>query len=98
MTNCLPFLLLSHRKSMCTVLNMAVKTITIDQDAYQLLVQHKRPGQSFSVVIKEHLGPRKTAAALLRVLPSLTFKEETLDEIEAHVKDRRRHVARIPRL
>ncbi len=77
---------------------MAVKTITIDMDAYELLARHKQPGQSFSVVIKQHFGPRKTAAALLRALPSFTLKEETLDQIEAQVKERRRHPARIPRL
>ena len=77
---------------------MAVKTITIDMDAYELLARHKRPGQSFSTVIKHQFGPRKTAAALLRALPSLTLKEETLDQIEAQVKERHRHPARIPRL
>ena len=40
---------------------------------------------------------RKTAAALLRALPSLSLEEETLDHIEAQVKDRRKHPARIPR-
>jgi predicted CopG family antitoxin len=77
---------------------MAVKTITIDMDAYELLARHKQPGQSFSTVIKEHFGPRKTAAALLRALPSLLLKEDTLDQIEAQVTERRRHPARIPRL
>jgi predicted CopG family antitoxin len=77
---------------------MAVKTITIDMDAYELLARHKQPGQSFSKVIKEHFGGRKTAAELLRALPSLTLKGETLDQIEAQVKERRRHSARMPRL
>jgi predicted CopG family antitoxin len=77
---------------------MAVKTITIDMDAYEILARHKRPGQSFSKVIKEHLGRRKTAAALLRALPTLALKEATLEHIEAQVKDRQRHPARIPRL
>ncbi len=77
---------------------MAVKTITIDVDAYEILARQKRPGQSFSTVIKEHFGTRKTAAALLRALPSLTLKEGTLDQIEAQIKERRRHPARIPRL
>ena len=77
---------------------MAVKTITIDMDAYELLARHKRPGQSFSTVIKEHFRKRKTVATLLRALPSLTLKEETLNQIEAQVKERRRHPAHIPRL
>jgi predicted CopG family antitoxin len=77
---------------------MAVKTITIDMDAYEILAREKRPGQSFSMVIKEHFGKRKTAAMLLRALPSLTLEEETLDQIEEQIKERRRHPARIPRL
>ncbi len=77
---------------------MAVKTITIDIDAYELLARHKRPGQSFSAVIKRHFGPRKTAATLLCALPELTLEEKTLRQIEAQVKQRRRHPARDPRL
>lgn len=77
---------------------MAVKTITIDTDAYDILAREKRVGQSFSMVIKEHFGKRKTAAALLRALPSLSLEEETLEHIEELIKDRRKHPARIPRL
>jgi predicted CopG family antitoxin len=77
---------------------MAVKTMTIDTDAYELFARSKQPGQSFSTVIKQHFGPRKTAAVLLRALPSLALEEETLDQIEAQVEERRRHPARLPRL
>lgn len=77
---------------------MAVKTITIDMEAYEILAREKRPGQSFSTVIKEHFSKRKTAATLLRALPLLTLEEETLDHIEEQIKERRRHPARIPRL
>ena len=77
---------------------MAVKTITIDMEAYEILAREKQPGQSFSRVIKEHFGKRKTAATLLRALPSLMLEEETLDRIEEQIKERRRQPARIPRL
>jgi predicted CopG family antitoxin len=77
---------------------MAVKTITIDIEAYELLARHKQPGQSFSTVIKRHFGPRKTAATLLRALPELILEEKTLKQIEAQVKERRRHPARAARV
>jgi predicted CopG family antitoxin len=76
---------------------MTVKTITIDMDAYEILVQHKRPGQSFSMVIKQHFEPRKTTATLLRAMPELVLQEKTLSEIENQVKERRRHPARAAR-
>jgi hypothetical protein len=40
---------------------------------------------------------RKTAASLLRALPSLSLEKETLDHIESQVKNRRKHPARVPR-
>jgi predicted CopG family antitoxin len=76
---------------------MAVKTITIDLEAYDILARAKKSGQSFSQVIKERLG-RKTGrdlwAALARGVPS----EETLDRVEAQIRARRRSPARAPKL
>jgi predicted CopG family antitoxin len=77
---------------------MAVKTITVDMEAYELLARQKRAGESFSEVIKGHFGPKKTASGLLQALPSLTLEEATLDQIENQLKERRRHRAKAPRL
>ena len=76
---------------------MAVKTITIDLEAYEVLSRRKRPGQSFSQVIKERLG-RPTAADLLRVAPSLGLAPDTLAAVEKRIRARRKDSARAPRL
>jgi predicted CopG family antitoxin len=73
---------------------MAVKTITIDLEAYGLLARQKRDGQSFSEVIKAHFGPQPTAARFLARVRMLRVSEETLTGIAAQVDRRRREPAR----
>jgi predicted CopG family antitoxin len=73
---------------------MAVKTITIDLEAYDVLSRHKEPGQSFSQVIKEHFARRPTGRDLLEVLGRVTLSEPTLDAIDAVIEERQRDVAR----
>ncbi len=68
---------------------MSVKTITIDIEAYETLARCKKPGQSFSQVIKERVGTRKTGQDLWNALARGTPSEETLDLIDAQVKTRR---------
>jgi predicted CopG family antitoxin len=76
---------------------MAVKTITIDMEAYDTLSRHKRAGQSFSEVIKEHfsrpLTGRQFLAAVRRIGP---LSEQTLDAMDQIVKDRRLSKMRVP--
>ncbi|MGH7410411.1 MAG: antitoxin VapB family protein [Candidatus Methylomirabilis sp.] len=48
---------------------MAIKPITIDLEAYEALARHKRKGESFSRVIKEHFGRRSTGRDLAALLP-----------------------------
>jgi predicted CopG family antitoxin len=67
---------------------MALKTITIDMEAYALLSRHKRDGQSFSQVIKKHFGP-PTSGRFLERVRSMRVSESTLDAIEAQVRARR---------
>lgn len=67
---------------------MAVKTVTIDMEAYGLLSRHKREGQSFSQVIKEHFSGAKRGRDLMAVLREVSLSEEALEAIEAQVKRR----------
>jgi predicted CopG family antitoxin len=77
---------------------MAVKTITIDMEAYDALARHKKSGQSFSQVIKAHFGARKTASAFKQLLKTVVLSESTLDGAEVAVKSRRKSPARVPGL
>ena len=67
---------------------MAVKTITIDVEAYALLAAEKKPDESFSRVIKRRLRPVRTARGLLESLPRCVLSEETLNLTENLVRSR----------
>jgi predicted CopG family antitoxin len=73
---------------------MAVKTITIDVESYALLARRKKPGQSFSQVIKEHFGRQPTVRDFLAGVRASHLSEETLRAIERQVAARPRHPAR----
>ena len=73
---------------------MAVKTITIDIEAYDLLSRHKRGGQSFSQVIKAHFGPQPTAGRLVAKLRSIRVSIPALDAMERQVRARKLEPAR----
>lgn len=62
---------------------MAVKTITIDLEAYEALAKQKRANESFSQVIKRTFSEeRYTAKHLLENLSEVSLSEEALDRIE----------------
>jgi len=66
---------------------MAVKTITIDLEAYEALARRKRPHESFSQLIKRTLREeRSTARHLLENLGEVAVSDEPLDRIEAERK------------
>jgi predicted CopG family antitoxin len=76
---------------------MAVKTITIDMEAYELLSRHKRGGLSFSEVIKKHFGPQPTAGRFRELVQAVRLSEATLDGVEQQVAARRKDPARAAR-
>lgn len=77
---------------------MAVKTITIDIEAYERLSRLKKKGQSFSQVIKEHFPPPgSTAADLLKALDTTEVSDETLEAVDEVVRARRDSPVRVPR-
>ena len=68
---------------------MAVKTITIDMEAYDLLASRKRPGESFSKVIKRTLRAGTcTALEFLDRLDAVLLDDATLDGIEVQIRNR----------
>ena len=77
---------------------MAVKTITIDLEAYGLLSHHKTLGQSFSQVIKAHFGRRPTVSAFRTVVAGLRTSDDAINAMDAQVRARGRHRARAAKL
>jgi predicted CopG family antitoxin len=73
---------------------MAGKTITIDLEAYEALSDHKKPGQSFSQVIKQRFPRRRTGRDLADLLSRVMLSESTLDAIEKVIDERQRDSAR----
>lgn len=76
---------------------MAVKTITIDLEAYEALARRKRPGQSFSDVIKRELASGSTGRDLLEAARRIRVSDDTLRAIESQIRTGRRSRARVLR-
>ena len=69
---------------------MAVKTITIDMEAYEILLKAKKGKESFSQVIKKTLAnKRKIARNLLENLDAVILADETLDAVDGLIQDRK---------
>lgn len=77
---------------------MAVKTITIDMEAYEALRRRKRAGQSFSDVIKAHFAGRMTGRSLAEAIASARVEGSTLDRIDELVRGRAQDPARSAKL
>ncbi len=76
---------------------MAVKTITIDMEAYEILAKLKKGNESFSQVIKKTLKDRSnTARRLYDNLDKVLLSEETLHNVENVINDRSLSIAESP--
>lgn len=73
---------------------MDTKTIKLDLEAYQLLRQHQKGRQSFSDVVKEHLGSGPTVAGFREALENVALEEKTLDDVELEIERRQREPGR----
>ena len=73
---------------------MAVKTITIDMEAYEILSREKLAQESFSKVIKRRIRSARTAGDILTDLDKICRSERTLSNIEKVIGSRRKSPAR----
>lgn len=74
------------------------QTITVDLEAYELLARRKRPGMSFSQVMKLHLAPRRTAHDLLATAKAAPLGPKALDAVDELIRGRKASLARAPKL
>jgi predicted CopG family antitoxin len=73
---------------------MALRTISIDREAYGALVRRKRKGESFSRVIKEHFGRKSTGRDLAALLPEVRPSVSALGKLDGLIRRRRTDRAR----
>ncbi|MBN2535066.1 MAG: antitoxin VapB family protein, partial [Spirochaetales bacterium] len=66
----------------------AVKTITIDMEAYNILKTYKKENESFSQVIKRILKKKKSASYLYNNISKINVSDETLEIVDSLIQDR----------
>jgi predicted CopG family antitoxin len=73
---------------------MAVKTVTLDLEAYDLLAKAKRAGESFSDVVKRRFRPGADPLEVLRAVRKLKFTDADIEATERAVQWSRKQRAR----
>ena len=71
---------------------MAVKTITVDLEAYDLLAKEKQMGESFSQVIKRKSGPPRASRKLFHRIQGI--RPQTARAARKHLVQSRKERAR----
>ena len=77
---------------------MAVKTITIDMEAYDMLSSSKRNNESFSRVIKRKFRCAGTAKVLFERLDEVCLSESSLKALDKIHKERQKSPAESKKL
>jgi predicted CopG family antitoxin len=75
-------------------MEMAVKTITIDTEAYARLKKHKRANESFSETIKRVVPKPFDLEAWLKKMEGNEFGADMVKAVEEAVRDRRKGINR----
>ena len=69
---------------------MATKNIAITEDAYDLLRRYKRPGESFSEVIRNFFGKKRRLSNYCGIWESLP--ESAFEELENNINKARKGI------
>jgi predicted CopG family antitoxin len=67
---------------------MASKMVSLDTEAYELLKAKKRPGESFSEVVKRVAAPKRPLSDFIGIWKDMPKGE--LDEVNEIIKEGRR--------